>query len=73
MKHMYYYFLLTFDGVSSIVLYEETNGQSLKHEEKRLTPGTVKNDHSKTCYIFVRLVTSFSPLLFYIYKCMVFL
>ncbi len=61
-KVCFSFFLLTFDGVSSIVLYEETNGHSLKHEEKRLTPGTVKNDHSKTCYIFMRLVTSFSPL-----------
>lgn len=41
---------LTFDGVSSIVLYEETNGHSLNHEEKCLTPGTVKYNHSKTRY-----------------------
>ncbi len=68
-----FFFFFTFDGVSSIVLYEKTNGHSLKHEEKGLTPGTDKNNHSKTCYIFMCLVTSFSPLLFDIYKCMVFL
>lgn len=40
-----WYCLITFDDVSSIVLYEETNGHSLKHEKKCLTPGTVKNIH----------------------------
>lgn len=51
----------TFDGLSCIVLDEETNSHSLNHKEKSLTPGTVKNNHKNKSWTMFNVILWLKP------------